>query len=147
LPVAAGIDAFLPPVFAQRNEKTGAPTAAILLQGGLILLMVALGAAGASTAAAYDFLVSMSVLTNTACYLFLFAAYLKVKRGNGRALLIGMIGEIATITAIVGTMIPSGSDPHPLATFLKILISAIVLTVAGLVLYWLGTRRKEAPAT
>lgn len=147
LPVAAGIDAFLPPVFAQRNEKTGAPTAAILLQGGLILLMVALGAAGASTAAAYDFLVSMSVLTNTACYLFLFAAYLKVKRGNGRALLIGMVGEIATITAIIGTMIPSGNDPHPLATFLKILISAIVLTVAGLVLYWLGTRHKEAPAT
>jgi uncharacterized protein (TIGR03382 family) len=108
---------------------------------------VALGAAGASTAAAYDFLVSMGVLTNTICYVFLFAAYLKVKRGNAWPLLIGAVGEIATITAIIGTMIPSGSDPHPLATFLKILISAIVLTLAGLVLYWLGTRRKEVAAT
>jgi glutamate:GABA antiporter len=145
--VAAGIDAFLPPVFAKRNEKTGAPTASILLQGGLILLMVALGAAGASTAAAYDFLVSMGVLTNTVCYVFLFAAYLKVRRGNARALVIGIVGEIATISAIVCTVIPSSSDPHPLATFLKILISAVVLTVVGLVLYWLGTRRKEVPAT
>lgn len=147
LPVAAGIDSFLPPIFAQRNEKTGAPVAAILLQGGLILLMVALGAAGASTAATYDFLVSMGVLTNTTCYIFLFAAYLKVKRGTGWAIFVGVVGEVATITAIVGTVIPSASDPHPLATFLKIVISAIVLTIVGLVLYWLGTRRQGALAT
>ena len=147
LPVAAGIDAFLPPIFAQRNEKTGAPVAAILLQGGLILLMVALGAAGASTAAAYDFLVSMSVLTNTACYLFLFAAYLKAKRGSLRTLVIGVIGEIATVTAIIGTMIPSAGDPHPLATFLKIALSNVILVAVGLILYWLGTRRKVAVAT
>lgn len=147
LPVAAGIDAFLPPVFAKRNEKTGAPVASILLQGGLILLMVALGAAGASTASTYDFLVSMGVLTNTSCYIFLFAAYLKVKRGIGWAILVGVVGELATITAVIGTMIPSASDPHPLATFLKIVISAIVLTVVGLVLYWLGTRRQGALAT
>lgn len=146
LPVAAGIDAFLPPIFAQRNEKTGAPTAAIMLQGGLILLMVALGAAGASTAAAYDFLVSMSVLTNTACYLFLFAAYLKAKRGSLRTIVVGVVGEIATVTAIVGTMIPSGSDPHPLATFLKIALSNVILVAVGLVLYWLGTRRKATVA-
>ena len=87
LPASAGIENFLPPVFAQRNERTGAYTAAILLQAALILFMVALGAAGSSTASAYDFLVSMSVLTNTVCYIFVFAAYMKVKRGNARALL------------------------------------------------------------
>jgi glutamate:GABA antiporter len=144
LPVAAGIDDFLPPIFAQRNAKTGAPTASILLQGGLILVMVALGAAGASTAAAYDFLVSMSVLTNTVCYIFVFAAYLKVKRGNLWALAIGAVGEITTITAIVCTMVPSVSDPHPLTTFLKIAVSTIAMVVVGLFLYWLGTRRKAA---
>jgi amino acid transporter len=147
LPVAAGIDSFLPPIFAKRNEKTGAPVAAILLQGGLILLMVALGAAGASTAATYDFLVSMGVLTNTTCYLFLFAAYLKVKWGTGWAIFVGVVGEVATISAIIGTVIPSASDPHPLATFLKIVISAAVLTIVGLALYWLGMRRQGALAT
>jgi amino acid transporter len=147
LPMQAGIDNFLPPIFAHRNENTGAPVPAIMLQGGLILFMVALGAAGASTAAAYDFLVSMSVLTNTVCYLFVFAAYMKVRRGSARSLLIGIVGEITTIAAIVCTMIPSGSDPHPMATFLKIAMSTLAMVVAGLILYWLGTRRQAAVAT
>jgi amino acid transporter len=146
LPVAAGIDDFLPPIFARRNPKTGAFTASILLQGGLILVMVALGAAGASTAAAYDFLVSMSVLTNTICYVFVFAAYLKVKRGTPWALVIGVVGEITTITAIVCTMVPSASDPHPMATFLKIAVSTTAMVLVGLFLYWLGTRRRAAVA-
>ena len=37
LPFAAGIDAFLPAVFAKRNPKTGAPVQAILLQAGLMI--------------------------------------------------------------------------------------------------------------
>jgi hypothetical protein len=108
--------------------------------------MVALGAAGASTAAAYDFLVSMSVLTNTICYVFVFAAYLKVKRGTPWALVIGVVGEITTITAIVCTMVPSASDPHPMETFLKIAISTAAMVAVGLFLYWLGTRRRAAVA-
>jgi amino acid transporter len=146
LPMSAGIDNFLPRTFAHRDAKTGAPVPAILLQGGLMLFMVALGAAGSSTASAYDFLVSMSVLTNTICYVFVFASYLKVQRSGLRGIVIGVVGEIATISAIVCTLVPSGSDPHPMATFLKMAISTGVMIVVGLVLYWLGTRRREALA-
>ena len=146
LPMSAGIDNFLPPIFARRNPKTGAPVPAILLQGGLMLFMVALGAAGSSTAAAYDFLVSMSVLTNTICYVFVFAVYLKVQRSGAWGLIVGVVGEITTLVAIGCTLIPGASDPHPMATFLKIAISTLVMAVVGLILYWLGTRRKAALA-
>jgi amino acid transporter len=147
LPMQAGIDNFLPAVFARRNPTTGAPVPAILLQGGLMLFMVVLGSAGASTAATYDFLVSMSVLTNTICYVFVFAAYLKVQRKGAWGIVLGGVGQITTLVAIACTMVPSASDPHPLATFLKIAISTLVMVVVGLFLYWLGTRRRGALAT
>jgi glutamate:GABA antiporter len=156
LPFAAGIDHFLPPLFARRNAKTGAPTAAIMLQGGLMLVMVVLSQAGSSVAAAYDFLVAMSVLTSTIPYLFMFAAYLKFARaddmpgawrmpGGVRAtLFVGAAGQCATVIAIACTLVPSSSEPHPLAAFLKIVLSTVVMLVVGLLLYWLAAQRKAA---
>lgn len=156
LPFAAGIDHFLPPLFARRNAKTGAPVAAILLQGALMLVMVVLSQAGSSVAAAYDFLIAMSVLTSTIPYLFMFAAYLKFAPaaepagawrmpGGVRAkLIVGGIGQCATIVAIACTLVPSSSEPHPLAAFLKILLSTALMLAVGLLLYWLAARRRKA---
>lgn len=158
LPEQAGIDSFLPPVFAARNAKSGAPVAAILLQGGFTLVMVVLSQLGAGAAAAYDFLVSMSVLTATIPYVFVFAVYLARRRwpevlkawrppGGARTSLgLGIVGMAATLIAIGCTLVPSGSDPHPLATFLKIALSTAVMLAAGLVLYGLGMRRRAHTA-
>ncbi|MGD0192556.1 MAG: APC family permease [Rhizomicrobium sp.] len=156
LPLAAGIDNFLPAMFARRNPSTGAPVAAIYLQGALMIVFVILGQAGASAATAYDFLVNMSVLTNTICYAFLFAAYYKLARsansagewrapgGKGVNLTLAIVGQVATWTAIVCTLVPSGSDPHPLVTFLKISGSAGFMVAIGVLLYWSGNRRRLA---
>jgi glutamate:GABA antiporter len=156
LPMAAGIDNFLPAAFGKRNPRTGAPTAAILLQGGLMLAFVVLGQAGSTAAVAYDFLVSMSVLTNTICYVFLFAVYLKWSRtsalpggwqppgGLRTSIVLAVVGQIATLVAIACTLVPGADDAHPMATFLKIALSTLAMLVAGLVLYWLGTRRQAA---
>jgi len=156
LPLAAGLDNFLPPVFARRNAKTGAPIAAILLQGALMIFFVVLGQAGASAAAAYDFLVAMSILTNTLCYVFMFAAYLRLARSPSRpgdwrppggartSLVLGILGQTATLIAIACTLIPSATDPFPLRTFLKIVLSTGAMVVIGVLLYWLGRRRGTA---
>ena len=158
LPFAAGIDHFLPPLFARRNAKTGAPVAAILLQGGLMLVMVVLSQAGSNVAAAYDFLIAMSVLTSTIPYLFMFAAYLKFARadevagawrmpgGPVAALVVGAVGQCATVIAIACTLVPSSSEPHPVAAFLKIVLSTAVMLGVGLLLYWLAARRSEPRA-
>ncbi len=155
LPMEAGIDNFLPPIFAKRSARTGAPLYAILLQGGLTLFVVILSQAGEGAAAAYDFLLSMSVLTATIPYVFVFAAYLARKRwpivagawdlpgGAATGRVLGITGMIATVTAIACTMVPSGTDPHPLVTFLKIVFSTLGGLAIGLVLYWLGQRRAK----
>ena len=154
LPVEAGIDSFLPPVFAERNARTGAPVAAILLQGGFTLVMVILSQAGESAAAAYDFLIAMSVLTSTIPYVFVFAVYLSHKRwpeilhawqppgGAQTSHVLGFVGMAATLIAIGCTLVPSNTDLQPLATFLKIVISTSAMLAAGLFLYWLGHRRQ-----
>ena len=155
LPLEAGIDHFLPPVFARRHPKTGAPVASILLQGGLTLVMVILSQAGEGAASAYDFLVSMSVLSATIPYVFVFAVYLARKRwpkpaeawappgGARTGLILGAVGMIATLCAIACTLVPSGTDPYPLATFLKIVVSAGVMLGVGLMLYGLAARRRR----
>lgn len=158
LPFAAGIDAFLPPLFARRSARTGAPIAAILLQAALMLVMVVLSQAGTSVAAAYDFLVAMSVLTVTIPYVFMFVVYLKSARlppvpgawtppgGRRTSILLGWIGQVSTLIAIACTLVPSSGEAHPFAAFLKIVVAAGVMLGVGLVLYWLADRRRGARA-
>ncbi|MFL5237570.1 MAG: amino acid permease, partial [Rhizomicrobium sp.] len=158
LPFAAGIDNFLPRTFAWRSPKTGAPIPAILLQAAMMLVMVMLSQLGTSVAGAYDYLVAMAVLGATIPYVFMFAGYLKTVRlpvvpgvwtppgGMRMRLAMGWIGQIATLVAIGCTLVPSSSDSHPLAGFLKIMISASVMFGAGALFYWLARRRWRAAA-
>jgi amino acid transporter len=158
LPFAAGIDAFLPPVFAKRNPKTGAPVPAILLQAGLMIGIAVLSQAGSSVAGAYDFLVAMAVLGSTVPYLFMFWVHIKTADmapvpgawtppgGRRATLILGWLGMASSTVAITCTMVPSSSDPHPMAAFLKIVAATVVMIGTGLVLYWLARRRRVAVA-
>jgi len=47
---------------------------------------------------------------------------------------------IATLTAIACSLVPDSSDPHPLTTFLKVVISTAVMLGIGLLLFWQGNR-------
>jgi amino acid transporter len=156
LPFAAGLDHFLPPVFARRHPKTGAPVAAILLQGGLMLVLVILSQAGTSVAGAYDLLVAMSILTVAIPYVFMFAAYLVCARmppvsgawappgGPRISRALGWIGQISTLIAIACTLAPNSGDAHPLVGLVKIILSTVAMLALGLLFYWLADRRRKA---
>lgn len=155
VPVEAGIDNFLPKAMAKQDPKTGAPIPAIILQGVLTLAMVILGQAGEEAARAYDFLVATSVLTATIPYVFVFVVYLMPGRwpktekawhppgGRSTGRLLGIVGLLATLSAIGCTLLPDASDPHPLLTFFKIVFSALVMLVVGLLLFWFNRRGKN----
>jgi amino acid transporter len=158
LPFAAGIDAFLPAIFARRNAKTGAPVPAILLQAVLMIGIAILSQAGSSVAGAYDFLVAMAVLGSTIPYLFVFWVLIKTADmspvpgawappgGRRTTLVLGWLGMASSLVAIACTMVPSSSDPHPLAAFLKIVVAAAAMIGVGLLFYWLAARRRVRPA-
>lgn len=159
LPFAAGIDAFLPAIFAKRDPKTGAPVPAILLQAALMIGIAILSQAGSSVAGAYDFLVAMAVLGSTIPYLFMFWVQIKTADmppvpgawtppgGRRTTLVFGWLGMASSIVAIACTMVPSSSDPHPMAAFLKIVTAAAVMIGVGLLFYWLAARRRTQAAT
>ncbi len=152
LPFAAGIDAYLPKVFAWRHPKTGAPVPALLLQAVLTLAMVGLSQAGTSVAGAYDFLVAMSVLGATLPYVFMFAGYLKASRlppipgawrppgGARTSIALGWIALASTIVAIACTLVPSSADADPWAGVMKIAFAILAMTVAGFAIYSLRWR-------
>jgi amino acid transporter len=158
IPFAAGIDAFLPAIFARRNPKTGAPVPAILLQAALMIAIVILSQAGSSVAGAYDFLVAMAVLGSTIPYLFVFWVHIKTADmppvpgawappgGRRTTRVLGWLGMASSLVAIACTMVPSSSDPHPFAAFLKIVIAAAVMIGVGLLFYWLAARGKKVAA-
>lgn len=153
IPYAAGLDSVLPRVFAHRDPRTGAPVASIILQTVSVVALIWLSQAGENARAAYDFLISMSVLSYTLPFLFLFAAYLKAQGtpapagawvspgGANGARAIGAIGFVVTLSAILCSLVPNPDAEDPLMVTLKLVLASVVLLLSGAVFYVLGKRR------
>ena len=157
LPFVVGVDRFLPAAFAYRHPRTGAPVTSIIVQTAAVFALIVLGQAGETVKAAYDFLVSMSVLSYTLPFAFLFAVYLKVQAsplptdgwspgGPARARVIGAVGLGVTLSAIACTLVPSPDAADKLGAFLKLVGSSGVLIGVGVGL-WLWARRGASVKT
>jgi amino acid transporter len=153
LPFVIGVDRYFPTAFARKDARTGAPTTAILVQAVAVVVLVALSQAGASVKAAYDFLVSMSVISYTLPFIFLFLAYLRLdgaaERGvwtapggpAGRRGLAAM-GLIVTLTAVAATLVPGGDVIDKLGSVFKLLVASGVLIGLGAAIYAAAGRRR-----
>lgn len=157
LPFAIGVDRYFPIAFAQRDRRTGAPTVAIGVQVAAVIVLVTLGQAGASVRGAYDFLVSMSVVSYTLPFVFLFLAYLSLGGAEGggawrapggaagrRA--IGLVGLLVTASAIACTLVPGSDAPDKLGTIVKLVVSSGVLIGAGAAVYAAASWRRKRRA-
>ena len=153
LPFAAGLDNFLPPAFGWRHPRTGAPVAAILLQGGVTLAIVMLSQVNSTVASAYDILVAMSIVTVAIPYLLMFVTqFVQAKtpppadgwKPPGGALAsraLAMLGGLSTVIAIVCSVLPNSNDPHPLQSVLKIVLSSLGACIVGLLFYAWASRQ------
>ncbi|HEY1416085.1 MAG TPA: APC family permease [Caulobacteraceae bacterium] len=154
LPFAIGVDRYFPAAFARRDPRTDAPTTAILVQVVAVVVLVILGQAGASVKAAYDFLTSMSVISYTLPFVFLFLAYLRangpvapgvwVAPGGpaGRKTLAWM-GLAVTATAIACTIVPSPDATDKLGAVVKLVVASAALIGIGAAIYAAASRRRR----
>jgi amino acid transporter len=152
LPFAAGADRLLPEAFARRDPKTGAPRTAILVQIAAVIVLVAVSQAGANLKAAYDFLVSMTLLSYILPFVFLFAVLIAVQGeaapegawtipgGPRAARIVGWVGLICTSTALLCTLVPSPDAPDQAAAVVKIILASVVLVGAGAIAYLISRR-------
>ena len=156
LPFAIGVDRYLPAAFGRRSPRTGAPTTAILVQTVAVIVLVALSQAGSSVKGAYDFLVSMGVLSYTIPFVALFVVYLMVQvraapadawtapGGAGVARAIGAVGLAVTLSAIACTLVPSPDAADKVGAVVKLVVATAVLIGAGVVVYGMSRRRVSA---
>ncbi len=158
LPFVVGADRYLPAAFGRRDPRTGAPVAALGAQAVAVIALIALGQAGTTVKAAYDFLVSMSVLSYTLPFVFLFLAYIRLQKtpppagawrppgGPNAARAIGVIGLAVTLSAIACTLVPSPDAADKVAAVIKLLVACAVLVGSGVVAY-VWRRPAALPAT
>jgi amino acid transporter len=153
LPMVVGVDRYLPAAFGRRSARTGAPVVSILAQTVAVFLLIALGQAGATIKAAYDFLVAMSVISYTLPFVFMFVVYIRVQAvpapagawtsfgGRPGALAVGWTGLVVTSSAIACTLVPSADAPDKAAAVAKLVIASGVLIAAGVGVYLIARRR------
>lgn len=159
LPFVAGLDRFLPPVFARLHPRWRTPWVAILMQGVLGCVFAFLGQAGTSVKGAYDVLVSMSVISYFIPYLYLFASMFKLQRepagpnvirvpgGKAVARMLAVAGLLSTSLTIFLSLLPPPDEPNKVLAVVKVVGLTGVMLAVGAGLFWSGKRRATPAAS
>src|SRR3569833_197182 len=159
LPFVAGIDHYLPPVFGSIHPRYRTPWIAIAVYGAASILVAILGQAGTTVRGAYDVLVSMAVVCYFIPYLLLFAAMIKlqhepagpnIRRVPGKkpeAILLAVIGLIATATTIVLSLFPGADQPNKALAVIKVVGATLIQLGLGIAIFTAERRRSRRNTT
>jgi glutamate:GABA antiporter len=153
LPFVIGIDRYLPAAFGRIHPRWGTPAIALVTQALCCAVFVVLGQAGSSVRGAYQFLVSMSIITSFIPFLFMFAALIHLQRepvepgvvtipgGKPVAISLAVIGIVTTTGVIIGSAMPDPDEPHKVLAVVKVVLLSVLLIAGGVLLYRAGRRR------
>lgn len=155
LPLAVGLDRFLPDWLARVHPRHGSPHLAILLQAGLTSVFLLLSEAGSSVREAYLVLLDMTIILNFVPFLFIFlalprlrpdheeAGVVRVPGGRGALWLVALAGFGTTALSIATSLIPPPEVESPAMFFVKLLGGLALFSVIGYGIF-VAYRRKRA---
>jgi glutamate:GABA antiporter len=158
LPFVAGIDRYLPAIFAQLHPRWRTPYVALLTQSALGAVFIFLGQAGTSISGAYEIFVSTGIISYFIPYLFTFASLIRLQRepagadvfripGGPRVVTtIGGLGFTTTLVTIVLSLVPAPDEPHPFIAVAKIVGLTFVLLAGGAGIFHTGRKRQQQTA-
>ena len=153
IPFVAGIDHYLPAAFARLHPRWGTPYVALIAQAAFSVLFAVMGQAGSSIRGAYQILVSTTVIATFLPFLYMFAALIRLQKepvepgvvripgGKPVATAIAVLGFIATVLVVIGSVIPDASEPNKVLAVVKVVLLSAALVLTGAALYWLGKRK------
>ncbi len=142
-----GVDRYLPPMFGRVHPRWGTPVAALVAQGVGAAFFAVLGQIGTGVRGAYDFLVSMGVITYFIPFLLMFGALIKVQRepvpagiprvpgGAPVAVALAILGIATTAISIALAVFPPGEPGDRMPAMLKIAGATVAVAVLGTMLY------------
>ena len=145
LPFAAGVDRALPPAFARLHPRWQTPYVSLLLMAGLATLFIFASLANSTVKSAYLLLTQTTLILFFIPYLYIFAAYLRLRRGRtlGSALT-GLLGFAAVLFSIGLGFVAPADEAHPVLYRLKVVGGVVVFMGIGFLLSRRGDR-KEVP--
>jgi amino acid transporter len=145
IPFVAGVDRVLPPAFGAVHPRWRTPYVALLVQGGVATVFVAAGLIGSTVGDAYLVLVDTTIVLFFIPYLYLFAAYLKLRRHRTAwSLWSGVIGFAAVVLSIVLSFIPGADIKNPVAFEVKVIAGVVGFMGVGFLLVARSGRRSVA---
>jgi amino acid transporter len=142
LPFAAGVNDALPPVFAKLHPRWHTPYVSLLLQGVVATVFIVASLANSSVKSAYLLLTQMTLILFFIPYLYIFLAYLRLRRARTTSTaLLGLLGLAAVALSIVLGFVPPSDEAHPFLYEAKVVGGVVGFTVLGL---WLARRARGA---
>ena len=145
LPFVAGVDGALPPAFGRIHPRWQTPYVGLLTQGVVATVFVIASLAGTTVKNAYLVLTQTTLILFFIPYLYLFAAYLRLRRVRDmRTALVGLVGFLAVLFSIVLGFVPPADEPTPWIYEAKVVGGVIGFMALGVILARRGVRRRTA---
>jgi glutamate:GABA antiporter len=163
VPFAAGVDAAMPSAFAKLHDKYRTPHVALIVQAiattvlFLASVFVSIGGGQTTIQEAYDIMVNLTILIYFLPYLYLFAAFIRLRSidrtmpadentvmlpgGSLGAWLIAGCGLFATLIAMGLVFVPPTGTENVLNYEVNLIGQAALLIGVGLALYVAARRR------
>lgn len=166
VPFAAGVDAVLPAAFARLHPRYRTPHVALVIQGLVATLLflasvfVSLGDDQTTVQGAYDIMVNLTILMYFVPYLYLFAAWIRLRRSEPKGHLHGAAitmarsvtgvwliaggGFLATLVAIGLVFVPPPDTESVLNYQANLAGQSLLLFAVGIGFYLISRRTRHA---
>lgn len=163
VPFAAGVDAVLPPAFARLHHRYRTPHVALIVQAVAASLLflasvfISIGGGQTTVQESYDILVNLTILIYFVPYLYLFAAWLRLRhrelvpsgseaitvtRRMPAVWLAAACGFLATFISIGLLFVPPPDTENVLNYQANLIGQSLLLFGAGFLLYAFARRRR-----
>jgi amino acid transporter len=150
-----GLDRYFPPAFGKVHPRWGTPYVAILAQAGLatVALLLSVLGRGTKVETVYLILLDTQLLIYFIPFVYLFLALIILRRrdrvaggarGVSSAVLVGGVGAITTLFAMVIATIPPSGTEHKMLFFVKVVGGAAFFIGIGGYLYWSASKKNPS---
>src|SRR5213083_147521 len=146
LPYVAGVDGALPAAFGRIHPRWQTPYVGLLLQGAIATVFVIASLVGTTVKNAYLVLTQTTLILFFIPYLYLFLAYLRLRRQRTvTTALAGLVGSAAVLFSIVLGFVTPADEARPWLYEAKVVGGVVGFMLLGVLLAGRRVRHDTAP--